>query len=383
MSEPVRVLHVVGQMNRGGTETLLMTLLRITDNTKFRYDFVEQTSEPCDYDEEILALGSKIYRCPTIGIKSLHTYRQWWKVFFEQHPEYKIVHGHSRGSAPIYLDEANKAGRITVAHCHNNSFGRGFSGIARRIWQQPLKHIADYNFACSYDSGVSQFGKNGEFTVLRNGIDTPAFVWNLETRDGVREELGLGDCFAIGNVARFESQKNHSFLIEVFYELQKMQPDSKLVLVGRGTLENEIRQQIDSLGIADKVIFTGVRSDVNELMQAMDVFVLPSYFEGLGIVNIEAQAAGLPCFASADVVPPEAKVTELLHYIPLDKGAKFWAEEILNNRIPVTMRRNTMDDIVRAGFDIRSTAAELERFYLEALLKKSEQDHDNDPHTDL
>lgn len=369
MDETIRVLHVVGQMNRGGTETLLMALLRITDGTRFRYDFVEQTTAACDYDEEILALGSKIYRCPTIGPKNLHTYRKWWKNFFENHPEYRIVHGHSRGSAPIYLDEANKAGRITVAHCHNNSFGLGLKGVIRKIWQQSLKHIADYNFACSYESGISQFGKNGEFAVLRNGIDAPCFAWNREARNRVRKEFGLGDSFVVGNVARFELQKNHKFLIEVFYEIQKMQADSKLLLVGRGTLENEIRQQAEHMGIADKVIFAGLRSDVNELMQAMDAFVLPSHFEGLGIVNIEAQAAGLPCFVSADVVPPEAKVTELFHYIPLDKGAKIWADEILSNRITASMRRNTTNDIIRAGFDIRSTAAELEKFYLEALLK--------------
>lgn len=144
------------------------------------------------------------------------------------------------------------------------------------------------------------------------------------------------------------------------------------MLVGGGTLEAEIRQQAERLGVLDKIIFTGVRSDVNELLQAMDVFVLPSHFEGLGIVNIEAQAAGLPCFVSAKVVPPEAKVTELLQYIPLEAGAKAWAEQIVAGAIPAEARRDTSEEIICAGFDIHSTAAELERFYREALEKHHE-----------
>lgn len=372
MPEPIRVLHIVGQMNRGGTETLLMSLLRMTDRTQYQYDFVEQTAAPCDYDEEILALGSRIFRCPTIRPTNLYAYRRWWRDFFRQHPEYRIVHGHSRGSAPIYLDEANRAGKITIVHCHNNSFGFGVKGVIRRIWQQPLKRIGDYNFACSEESGISQFGKNAQFKVLRNGIDTPQFVWNMAVREKVRREMSLFGHLVLGNVARFEEQKNHAFLIDIFYEVQKLRPEARLMLVGGGTLEAEIRQRAERLGVLDKIIFTGVRSDVNELLQAMDVFVLPSHFEGLGIVNIEAQAAGLPCFVSAKVVPPEAKVTELLQYIPLEAGAKAWAEQIVAGAIPPEVRRDTSEEIICAGFDIHSTAEELERFYRETLEKHHE-----------
>lgn len=372
MAEPIRVLHVVGQMNRGGTETLLMTLLRMTDKARFRYDFVEQTMQHCDYDEEINELGGDIFRCEAINPLHLRKYRMWWREFFQQHPEYKIIHGHSRGSAPIYLDEANKAGRITVMHCHNNSFGFGVKGLIRKVWQLPLKNIADYNFACSYESGVSQFGKNSKFTVIKNGIDTPRFLFDSKTRQKVRDELGIADSFVVGNVARFEQQKNHSFLMDIFYEVQKVKPEAKLMLVGGGTLEEDTRTKAEKLGIAEKVIFMGVRSDVADLMQAMDVFVLPSHFEGLGIVNIEAQAAGLPCFVSADVVPPEAKVTDLLQYIPLEAGAEVWAKAIIDGAARTEERRNTMNEIVRAGFDIHSTATELERFYTEVLSKKNE-----------
>ena len=169
MTEKIYVLHVVGRMDRGGTETLLMNLLRTVDRSVFQFDFVEQTQDKCDYDEEIIRLGSKIYRCPTISPTNLNSYRSWWKSFFDKHKEYRIVHGHSRGSAPIYLDEANKADRVTIANCHSNSHGKGVKGAIRYLWQLPLRSIADYNFACSYDSAISQFGKKSEFKVIKNG----------------------------------------------------------------------------------------------------------------------------------------------------------------------------------------------------------------------
>lgn len=366
MDEPIKVLHVVGRMDRGGTEALLMSLLRTVDRSKFQYDFVEQTQNECAHDKEILSLGSTIYRCPHISPKTLREYRTWWKEFFEEHPEYKIVHGHSRGSAPVYLDEAKKAGRITIAHCHNNSHGKGVKGLIRYIWQLPLRTIADYNFACSYDSGVSQYGKNGKFEVIKNGIQTERFAWNPEIREKVRKEFKLDGCIVIGNVARFEEQKNHVFLIKIFSEIKKRCKDAKLMLVGQGYLENSIRKQAEDLGILDDVIFTGGRSDVNELYQAMDAFVLPSLFEGLGIVNLEAQTSGLPCFVSTTVAP-EAKVTELLKYISLNESPAYWAEQILNGVIPESERTDHSAEVIAAGFDIKSTAQRLNEFYLEVL----------------
>lgn len=361
--EKIKVLHVVGRMDRGGTEALLISLLHTVDRERFQFDFVEQTQDTCDYDEEILSLGSKIYRAPHISPNSLISYRKWWQEFYKNHPEYQIVHGHSRGSAPIYIDEAKKAGRITILHCHNNSHGKGIKGGIRYIWQLPLRKMADYNFACSYDSGISQFGKNGQFEVVKNGICTDKYIWNPDIRNKVRNSFQLNGRFVVGNVARFEVQKNHTFLIKIFCEILKMNPHACLMLVGQGTLEHNIRKLVSSLGIEDKVVFTGVRSDVNELLQAMDVFVLPSFFEGLGIVNIEAQAAGLPCFVSDKVVPPEVDLTKLMHHISLECSPEEWAKQILNGSIEIKDRRDTSREIIEAGFDIKSTLDWLCRFY--------------------
>lgn len=362
----IHVLHVVGRMDRGGTETLLMNILRTIDREKYQFDFVEQTNDICHYDEEILGLGSIIYRCPHISLTSLKSYRKWWHDFFQQHPEYKIIHGHSRGSAPIYLDEANKAGRITILHCHNNSYGIGVKGLIRNVWQLPLHHLANYNFACSKDAGISQFGKNGVFTVINNGIEIDRFIYTPEIRSKIRNFFHIQDEFVVGNVARFEIQKNHVFLIDIFYEILKVRPNSILMLVGQGSLENKIRGKIDEYGIQDKVIFTGLRSDVNELYQAMDAFVLPSHFEGLGIVNVEAQVSGLPCFVSDKVIPEEVNLTDFMHYISLDKGAEEWAHIIVENS-PVSCRVDQSQLIIEKGFDIQSTAEWLCDFYKKVL----------------
>lgn len=363
MNTPIKVLHVVGRMDQGGTETLLMNLLRTVDKQQFQFDIVEQTQDRCDHDGEILRLGSEIYRCPHISPLNLRQYRKWWRDFFRDHPEYQIVHGHSRGSAPIYLDEANRAGRITIAHCHNNSHGRGLKGLIRYLWQIPLRRIGQYNFACSYDSGISQFGKKRRFEVMKNGICTERFRWNCEARRRVREELKLQDAFVVGNIARFIEQKNHSFLIYVFKCIHDLCPNAKLMLIGQGPLEKAVREQVCKLGLEDAVLFMGVRHDVNELLQGMDVFVLPSLFEGLGIVNLEAQAAGLPCFASDKVVPEEVKITDLMHFIPLEQSPEAWARTILEHRISEEDRKDYSKAVRAAGFDIQATTAWLCDFY--------------------
>ena len=364
----IYILHVVGMMDFGGTEALLMNLLQTINHNEFQFDFVEQVQEECAHDEKIISLGSRIYRCPHIGLKSLWSYRKWWRAFFADHPEYLIVHGHSRGSGPIYMEEARRAGRIVIAHCHSNSHGKGIKGVIRYIWQLPLRFLGDYNFACSYDAGVSQYGKHAKFTVIRNGIPVSKFGWNPEERQRVRKSLGFtAHDLVVGNVARFEQPKNHLFLVKLFYELHLMEPRVKLLLIGTGTLELDIRNFVHHLGLEDSVLFAGNHADVYRYYQAMDLFVLPSLFEGLGIVNIEAQASGLPCFASDKVVAPECKVTDLMHFIPLENSPEQWAHTILETVTPDFRREDHSAEIRSAGFDIESTAEYLCDFYRKAL----------------
>ena len=365
----IRVLHVVGEMDRGGTETLLMTLLRILNKDKFQYDFVEQTERKCSYDDEIVELGSKIYRCPKISPFSLNRYRNWWRRFYKEHPEYAIIHGHSRGSAPIYLSEAKKAGLITIAHCHNNSYGRGIKGLIRQIWQMPLRHLADYNLACSWDSGISQYGKNSTFSVIKNGIDSEKFAFDPAVRKRMREEYGLTDKFVVGNVARFVEQKNHAFLLEIFKRILDLQPSAILFLIGSGPLMDDIKRRAADLDILDKVVFSGEHSNMPDYYQMMDVFVLPSLFEGLGIVNIEAQCSGLPCVVSSTVAP-EAGITDLLSYQSLSNSPESWALSVLEKAKLFSERQSRRDEIQKNGFDIRMTAHQLQDMYEKIVIKK-------------
>ena len=373
MDDKIYILHVIKKMDRGGTEALLINLLRTIDRERFQFDFVVHTDEKCDYDDEIVSLDSKIYHAPSFTGKNIIQYKDWWKKFFIKHPEYSVVHGHTRGIAPFYLSEAKKAKRITIIHCHSNSFGKGLKASLRNLWQIQTRHIADYNFACSYDSGVAQFGKKNTFEVIKNGIQAERYIWNPNTRKTVRDELKVDGQFVVGHVGRFCQEKNHKFLVDIFNSIHKIEKNSVLLLAGRGALEREIHSYVDKLSLSQSVMFLGVRNDIPRLMQAMDAFVLPSLYEGLGIVNIEAQAAGLPCFSSADVVAPESAVTDLMTFIPLSDGPEIWAEKVLSNQILPEDRRNTIDEIRKSGFDIRTTADYLSEFY-KRITNKSEND---------
>lgn len=370
---PIRILQVVGRMDRGGTEALLMSLFRHVNRDEIMFDFVEQTTDHCDYDDEIQSLGGKIFRCPALNIRNIPAYRQWWEKFLTEHPEYYIVHGHSRGSAPIYLRVAKKLGRVAIIHCHNNSNGKGLRAVQRYIWQYPLRFFPDYYFACSADAGYSQFGKHRTFTIIRNGIETQKFIWNEEARNQLRKELGIENSFVIGNVARFVKQKNHKFLIDIICETKKIIPEAKFLLIGghgEGTLEQDVREKIRKLNLQDDVLFLGVRDDVNELLQAMDLFLLPSHFEGLGIVNIEAQAAGLPCVVSKDVIPSEVNISNLVYFVSLAESASEWAEVILDIKNHYPVRRDMTEIIRSSGYDISSSLEYLTGFYKNLYKKK-------------
>ena len=364
--EPIRILQVVGRMDRGGTEALLMSAFRHVNKAEVIFDFVEQTEDHCDYDDEILSLGGKIWRCPTISLRNINQYRKWWINFLNEHPEYYVIHGHSRGSGPIYLSVAKAMGRITIIHCHSNSMGKGLSGIKRAVWQYPLHFIPDYYFACSQDAGYSQFGRHRKFTVIKNGIETEKYVWNPSARKKIRDELNLKDAYVIGNVARFSKPKNHEFLIDIFLEVKKRIPNAKLLLAGghsEGDREEMIRNKFKALNLQDDVMFLGVRDDVNQLLQAMDLFLLPSHFEGMPLSLVEAQAASLPCVVSKDHIPQEINVTGLVTYIPLSESAAEWADIILSISEQNMERKDQSAAIAREGFDISSSCDYLCGFY--------------------
>lgn len=374
MSEPIRILHVIGIMNRGGAETMIMNLYRNIDRTKVQFDFVENSAGPAVFDEEILSLGGRIYRCPHYNGRNHVAYTRWWREFFRVHPsEYPIVHGHLGSTAAIYLSIAKKYGCHTVAHSHNVNKMRSLGDVVYGSFSYPTRFVADRFFACSREAGISRYGrkigKNEEqCIVLRNAIDTAQFAFDVVVRKKMRTELNLAeDQLVIGNISRFSEQKNHMFLLDIFAEIRKKNPCAMLLLVGDGDLRPRIEQKITDLGLTDAVILTGVRSNTWDYYQAMDVFLMPSFYEGLPVSMVEAQTAGLPCCVSANV-PKETALTDLVEFIPLEKGAAHWEERILKRTNE--SRRDMGAEIARAGYDIATTSKWLEDFYLKVVTER-------------
>lgn len=367
--EPVRVIHVVRRMDRGGVETFLMNVYRGIDRNLLQFDFVEQEGAEGAYDEEIRELGGIIYRCPPAFPRYAAAYCKWWQDFFSEHPEYRIIHGHARGSAPIYLSIAKVMNRHTIVHCHNAE--RGLRTVPRHIWQYGLRWFPEYRFACSVDAGHVQYGYHRPFTVIKNGIDTNAFTYDPAIRAARRQELGIGSGPVIGHVGRFEAQKNHSFLIEIFRELHKRCPEAVLMLVGDGAGRPAVEEQVHEYGLENSVVFLGSRKDVNEWMQAMDLFVFPSLHEGLPLVIIEAQTACLPCLISADVISEEVRITDLVRFISLKRRPAQWAEMILRILKRNTGRTDMSGQIRSAGYDSQEIQRYLTDFYLSLTEEES------------
>lgn len=364
---PIRILHVIGIMNRGGAETMIMNLYRNIDRTKVQFDFVENSFEPAAFDEEIRELGGRIYRCMHYNGKNHFAYVRWWKQFFREHAgEFAAVHGHLGSTAAIYLSEAKKAGIYTIAHSHNTN-RLTLSGVLYQTYAYPTRYIADFFFGCSVDAGISRYGKKvcsnpDKFTVLNNAIETEKFAFNPDVRTRMRGQLGLEGKTVIGHVGRFEQQKNHVFLIQIFEQIHKQNPNAVLLLVGDGTLRSETEEQVRLAGLEEHVIFAGVQERVCDYYQAMDIFVLPSWYEGLGIVAVEAQTSGLPCVIS-DKVSQECIVTEnLVTVCNLQDSAGKWSAHILSRCN--TVRSNRSQEVKKNGYDIFATAKWLEDFYV-------------------
>ncbi|RRN69918.1 glycosyltransferase family 1 protein [Peribacillus simplex] len=367
MANIMRILHVLGGMGRGGAETMVMNLYRNIDRTKIQFDFIVHTEKKCDYDDEIKSLGGKIHRVPRYTGKNHFQYRKAWHNFFIKHPEYKLIHGHVRSTASIYIKVAKKYGLNTIAHSHNTSSGNGFSAVAKNILQYPIRYNADYLFSCSEFAGEWLFGKRAckkdNYFILNNAIDIKKFSYDKDIRLKKKKEFQLQNKFVIGHVGRFHTQKNHEFLIDIFKAVYVKNDNAVLMLVGDGELRHSIEKKVNDLGLNDSVVFTGVRSDIPDLLQLMDVFVFPSLHEGLPVTLVEAQAAGLPCLIS-DCITNEVRVTDLVTYLPIDLDER-WAEEIVRYSENV-QRKDTYQEVDKAQYNIETTSKWLQEFYFKA-----------------
>lgn len=362
MNKPIRILHVVTYMGRGGLETMLMNYYRHIDRSLVQFDFLTHRYFRADYDDEIESIGGKIYHLPRL-VPWNPAYCKALDKFFTEHMEYRIVHVHQDCLSSVVLKVAKKHGvSVRIAHSHSSSQDKDIKYPIKLFYKKFIPRYATDLYACGQKAGEWMFGGK-PFHIINNAINATEYRYNAEIAEGVRQNLGISrDALVIGHVGRFSYPKNHIFLIDIFSAVHTRNKNTYLLLVGGGDLYPKVAEKVRSLGLEKYVIFTGVRSDVPALMQAMDIFVFPSLYEGLPVTLIEAQASGLPCYVS-DKVPLECKKTELVTQISLQVPAEQWAERILATYN--TERKDTYAQIVAAGFDIVENAKWLQNFYLE------------------
>lgn len=365
--QPIRVLNMFTIMDRGGAETMVMNYYRHIDRTKVQFDFLVHREQRGAYDDEIERMGGRIYRMCPVYPQNFSRYKRDLRTFFRAHPEYKIIHSHMSELGYFAFREAERQGvPVRICHAHNAPHGFDAKMIMRTYFKKRMMPYLTHLFMCGEESGKWLYGEKNKsrFIMLNNAIDAAVYSFDASKREEMRRQLDLTDELVVGHVGRFNPQKNHPFLLDIFTSLLKKEPDAVLLLVGGGADMPKIQAKVQEFGIAEHVRFLGVRSDVADLMQAMDVFVFPSLYEGLPVTMVEAQASGLPCIIS-DKVPPECILTDgLVNIMPLSASPEAWAEKILTMRAaPRTDRR---EEIATHGFDICTEAVKLQEFYLDA-----------------
>lgn len=331
---PVIVAQIMGKMENGGVESVVMNYYRHIDRSKVQFDFIVDNDSSCPQEDEIKSLGGRVYRIAPYQ-KIIANMRDLRKLF--KRNKYKIVHAELTTMSVFSLAVAKSCGiPVRICHGHNTACkGETKKNIMKYILRPFAKVFATHYFACSDYAGKWLYGKNigrsKRYKVIPNAIEVDKFRFNQSVRDEVRMELGIEDKFVIGHIGRFVYQKNHDFLIDIFSEVHKRKPDSVLLLIGEGELLESVKQKVQRLGLDSSVMFLGVRNDTYRLYQAFDVFVLPSRYEGLPVVGIEAQIAGLPCVMS-DAMTMETKFTDELVFLQLDINTEDWAKMILKSK---------------------------------------------------
>ena len=377
--KPIRVLEVIGGMNRGGAESMIMNLYRNVDKSKVQFDFLVHIKDKGLYDDEIESMGGRIYHMTRFkGYNSWAYYKNCCK-FFEKHPEYKVVHGHIGSCAAFYLKAAKKYGAFTIAHSHSAASKAHKAHNAHdffyRIFSYPTRYVADQLFGCSTEAGISRYGKKAvkskKYRNFCNAIDLDQFVYSTATREKKRKEFNISDDkLVIAQIGRLTPQKNPPMIYAIFKDIVNADPHAICLWVGTGEEENEYREKINNEGYSDKIVMTGVRSDVPDILQAVDCFLFPSLWEGLPVSVIEAQAAGLPCVI-ADTISKETEVSDLIEWHSLNESPSLWAERCItlgtNNR---EKRTSPIQKIRENGYDIKETAKWLTDFYVNHSLRK-------------
>lgn len=363
----IRVLHSVSNMDRAGIETMLMNYYRRIDRDRLQFDFIVNKPKPGDYDDEIRSLGGNIYLSPGLNPIKYPQYMRFVGDIVQKNPDIKILHAHNEAMGLYALNGAKKAGvKTRIAHAHNTKIIKDYKWPLKMFCKQFLAKSATELWSCGREAGIFFFGRDNwqkRGMIMHNAIDLDKFRYNEAVRSDMRARYGLVGKNVIGHVGRFNVQKNHSRLLDIFSAYAARDPNAFLVLIGEGELEEASRAKAAALGIDGKVMFAGLQSNVECWYQAMDVFLMPSLFEGLPVVGIEAQASGLPCVYS-DAVTDEIVLSGSALRISLELNDGHWAKEI-SSLIGMGGREKGADIVKNAGYDIVSESARIEKLYLE------------------
>ncbi|WP_339824847.1 glycosyltransferase family 1 protein [Paenibacillus sp. FSL R7-0163] len=368
MPDKIKVLHVIGKRPRGGVGTFLINMHSNIDTSKVEFDYLinANKNEDGDFDKIVRNLGGNVFVLPELKYQNTFKYLKDMRDFFSQNNNYQVIHLHTANIGIFTFAMALKFKiKYRILHSHNTKYSdKKINSIRNFVMQLPVKKMANIYFACSEKAGSFLFGKknfdDGKVYIAKNAINANNFRYDEDKRLKVRTKLGFTDKIVLGHIGRFNIQKNHEFLIEVFKKAYEKNNQCVLVLVGDGELEEYIKEKVEKLNLQGSVFFLGNRKDVPDLLQAFDVFIMPSFFEGLPLVGIEVQAAGLPCIMS-DSITDELKIIDTVEFISLEKDPQYWADRVLCKMNDI--RKDTYESIVNAGYDSKKAASDLGDYY--------------------
>lgn len=363
----IRILHSVSNMDRAGIETMLMNYYRHIDRKKIQFDFLCNKKKSGAYDDEITRLGGRIYHTPGLNPAKYPKYLMYMKYLFAENPEYRIVEAHN-GALGVYALHAAKVNHIPIRifHAHGASITKDWKLPIKLICKALLPANMTHYFSCGIAAARCYFGDRvvdaNDYELIPNAIEVERFVFNPRQRADIRKQHGLEGKHVIGHVGRFMAQKNHSFLLDIFAEIVAKDTQAMLVLLGEGELQDDIRKKAEEKGLSDGVIFAGNVGNANEWYNAFDVFVLPSIWEGLPVVGVEAQANDLPCVFS-DNITHEIGLSKKAKFISLSIPISEWAKEIMAS-MQMKERADNTKMITKNNYNIAYEAKKLQERYL-------------------
>lgn len=342
----------------GGAETFLMKIYRNIDKGKYQFDFIVSVKEKGFYNDEIENLGGKIYYVPPKSESFVKSFGEIKKIVKEHKYKYVIrVNEHSLSVIDLIAAKLGGAKVLIMRSSNAGTAGGKANKLLHKIFKVLPKTVPNIKIAPSSEAACYTFGKKqldkGKVKILHNAIPYKDFIFNQEIRNKTRKALKIEDKLVIGHIGRFNEQKNHKFLIEIFEKIKKENKNAILLLVGKGNLEDEIKRQVEQLKLKDSIVFLGVRKDIPELLMAMDMFVFPSLYEGMPNTVIEAQATGLKCIIS-DTITKEANITGLVNYVNINNTASEWKNIIMEN---LNYKREDMSRVFKEkGYDIKDVS---------------------------